>query len=86
MTEPGRGVQRAFEVVVGEAEIRGVDRRGEAVVERLAQPERFVDAVPAERQCQFMDLELACVVKTEDLDPGEMRVRAGPGIPRAGTP
>src|SRR4051812_31427522 len=51
-----------------QAEVRGGDRRREAVVERLGQAKAFVDAVPAEPDRQLVCAQLAGMEETEQLD------------------
>src|SRR5215204_3998815 len=55
-------------------EVRGGDRRREAVVERLRQPQRLVDALPARLERQLVDAELAGVEQRVQLDGPEMRL------------
>src|ERR1700759_4376535 len=70
----GKEVERAVEVLGREAEVGGGDRRGEAVVERLRQPEPLVDVVPARLQRPAVHAQLARVEEAEDFHPAEVRL------------
>src|SRR6478752_10334591 len=65
----GEEVQCAVEVARGKAEVRGGDRRGEAIVEGLGQAESPVDRVPAEPDRDLVRAQLAGVEEAEQLDP-----------------
>src|SRR5258707_15140616 len=67
-------VQCPVEVDLPELEVRGGDRRGEAVVEGLGQMQRLVDAVPAQIDRDFLRPQLAGVEETAQLDLLEMRL------------
>src|ERR1700759_1816108 len=58
----------------------GGDRRREAVVEGLRQPEALVDVVPAGLQRPSVDAQLARVVEAEQLDPAEVRLAERPEL------
>src|ERR687892_1755522 len=77
-------VQPAIEVARPQAEVGGADRRHEALVERLRDPECPVDAVPAEPDRQLVGAELASVEETEELDGAEVRLDHPAGLPAAG--
>src|SRR4051794_33379374 len=51
------------------------ERRNEARVERLRQPERRVDAVPADPKRRLVRAQLACVEDAQNLDPAEVRLQ-----------
>src|SRR4051794_5705830 len=51
------------------------DRRNEARVERLRQPERRVDAVPAGPKRRLVRAQLASVEEAQNLDPAEVRLQ-----------
>src|SRR5262245_35418276 len=70
----GEEVQRPVEISRREPEVRSGDRRGEAVVEGLGQPQRPVDAVPAEPDRDLVGTQLAGVEEAEHLDPPEVRL------------
>src|SRR4051812_30446029 len=68
-------VERAIQVAaVGYPEVRRRDRRHEARVEGLGQPQRRMDAVPARAQRELVRAELAGVEDAVDLDAGEVRL------------
>src|SRR5882757_4737581 len=70
----GDEVERPVHVGVGgQLEVRGADRRNEAVVERLGDSQRWVDPAPAELVGDLLGSQLAGVEEAEDLDLGEMR-------------
>ena len=52
-------VERRFQVARAKREIACGDRRREAIVERARQPEPAVDPVPAERQRELVEVQLA---------------------------
>src|ERR1700753_1003956 len=79
----GKEVERAGEVPVVEPEVGGGDRRREAVVEGLGQPEALVDAVPAGLQRPAVDAQLARMVQAEQLDPAEVGLAERPELLRA---
>src|SRR6478672_3381590 len=68
----GEEVERAVEAALAKAEVGGRDRRGEAVVEALGQPEALVDRVPAQPERQLVGAQLAGVEEAVQLDPGEV--------------
>src|ERR1700749_692514 len=68
----GKEVESAVEVPVVEPKVGGGDRRREAVVEGLGQPEALVDTVPAGLQRPAVDAQLARVVEAEQLNPAEV--------------
>src|SRR5215208_2309528 len=68
----GEEVQRRVEVPFPESEVGGGDRRREAVVEGLGQPQPFVNAVPAELDRQLVGPQLAGVEEPEQLNPREV--------------
>ena len=70
----GEEVQRPLEAPAAEAEVGGGDRRREAVVEALGEPEALVDRVPAEPDRDLVDAQLAGVEEAEQLDPLEVRL------------
>src|SRR6201992_3590539 len=70
----GKEVERAVEVLGREAEVGGGDRRREAVVEGLRQPESLVHVVPARPERPAVHPQLARVEEAEDLDPAEVRL------------
>src|SRR3954469_9343907 len=70
----GEEVQRPVEISLGQLEVRGGDRRGEAVIEGLGQAQRLVHAVPAEPDRELVGAQLAGVEEAEQLDPGEVRL------------
>ena len=59
------------------------DRRREAVVEGLGQPQRLVDAVPAQLDRELVRAQLAGVEEAEQLDPREVRLAERPELRRA---
>ena len=59
-------------------EIGRGDRRHEAVVERLRDPQRLVDTVPSERERELVGAQLASVEEAVDLDLREMRLEQLP--------
>src|SRR5688572_23843254 len=69
----GDEVQRPVEIAVAKREVGGADRRDEAVVERLRQAGRPVEAVPARLDRELVQAELARVEEAEQLDPLEVR-------------
>src|SRR3954452_12367536 len=68
-------VQRPIEVAGPQAEVPGADRRDEAVVERLGEAERRVDAVPPEVDGELVGPQLASVEEAEQLDRREVRLQ-----------
>src|SRR5690349_5401121 len=76
----GEEVERPVEIARLQLEVRGGDRRGEAVVEGLGQPQRLMDAVPAELQRQLVQAQLAGVVEAEQLDPVEVPIAESPEL------
>src|SRR5438477_6082097 len=90
-------VERSAEVPLGlppEREVGGGDGRDEAVVERLGDPKRRVDAVPAGTDGELVQAKLARMVDPEQVHAGEVggeqlavlrrRVLTEvPGVPRA---
>src|SRR6188472_1691548 len=68
----GEEVQGPVEVPLPQLEIRGGDRGREAIVERLGQAQRLVDAVPTELDRELVGAQLASVEEAEHLDPGEV--------------
>src|SRR5665809_27270 len=71
-------VEGPLEPRVAEGEVRRRDRRDEALVEALRDPQRSVDAVPAEPQRELVGAQLACVEQPQDLDPREARLEQRP--------
>src|SRR5919204_6795767 len=74
-TTDGEEVERVVQIalVLGmQPEVGCGDRRYEAVVERLRDPQRRVNAIPARAQGQLMHAELPRVEEPEDLDEGEV--------------
>src|ERR1700759_1586240 len=76
----GKEVERAVEVPVAQPEVGGGDRRREAVVEGLRQPEALVHRVPACLQRPAVHPQLARVVEAEQLDPAEVRLAERPEL------
>src|SRR3954449_9160481 len=76
----GEEIQGAVEVLLAQPEVRGGDRRGEAVIEGLGQPQALVDAVPAELDRDLVGAQLAGVEEAEQLDPREVRLAEGPEL------
>src|SRR6476619_1678637 len=76
----GDEVQRLLEALAAEAEVGGGDRRSEAVVEALGEPEALVDGVPAEPDRDLVDAQLAGVEEAEQLDPLEVRLAERPEL------
>src|SRR3954452_6036981 len=70
----GDEVQRLAEPLAAEAEVGGRNRRGEAVVEALGEPEALVDRVPAEPDRDLVDAQLSGMEEAEQLDPLEVRL------------
>src|SRR5581483_10693170 len=67
-------VQRPLQVGVRRhPEVRRRDRRDEPRVERLGQPERRMQAIPARSQRERVRAQLPGVEDPEDLHPGEVR-------------
>ena len=72
-SQHGEEVQRAVEVARAQGEVADGDRRREAVVERLREPQRLVDAVPAEPlDRDLVRAQLARVEQAEQLDRAEV--------------
>src|SRR6188472_932105 len=67
-------VQRPIQVAGPQTEVPGADRGDEAVVERLGQVERRVDAVPAYADGELVGAQLAGVEDPEELDLLEVRL------------
>ena len=61
-----------------EHEVGGADRRREAVVERLRDPQQRMDPVPAQPDRALVDRELAGMEEPVDLDRAERRLEHGP--------
>src|SRR5262245_51683818 len=78
----GEEVERAVEIALAQGEVRGRDRRGEAIVEGLGEAEARVDPVPAETQCQLVGAQLAGVEEAEQLDPREPALAKRPKLGR----
>src|SRR5215207_2419492 len=78
----GDEVQRPLEAGSAETEVRGGDRRGESVVERLGQAEPSVDRVPAEPDRELVHAQLASVEEAEQLDSPEMGLTQLPELLR----
>src|SRR5436190_22130605 len=70
----GEEIQGPVEIGLPQPEVRGRDRRREAVVEGLGQAQRLVDAVPAEPQGDLMGAQLLRMEEPEQLDPREARL------------
>src|SRR6478735_8880549 len=79
----GEEIQCPVEVAGCEAEVRGGDRRGEAVVEGLGQAEPGVNRVPAEPDRDLVRAELAGVEEAEQLDAPEVVLAQGAELLRA---
>src|SRR6266511_6397068 len=67
----GEEVERALQPRLAQLEIALGDRRHEALVERLRDPQHAMDAVPAESDRDLVDAQLACVEDAQDLDSRE---------------
>src|SRR4051794_30061292 len=74
----GDEVESPLEALASQGEIRSGDRRGEAVIERLGQPQSPVDVVPAEADRHLVRTQLARMEETQDLDPREAGLEQGP--------
>src|SRR3954451_16005963 len=68
-------VERAVEVSLrAQPEVRGGDRWNKSLVERLGDPQRGVDSVPARPQRELVEPQFSGVEDTQDLDPGEVGI------------
>src|SRR3954468_6158409 len=68
-------VERAVEVSLrAQPEVRGGDRRNESLVERLGDPQRGVDSIPAGPQRELVEPQLSGVEDAQDLDPREVGI------------
>src|SRR6188474_3743731 len=70
-------IQSPVETAPLQGEVRGGDRRGEAVIEGLGQVQCLVEPVPAQPDRDLVEAQLARVEEAEQLDPGEMRLAEG---------
>src|SRR5215216_860472 len=71
-TADGEEVERVVEPGVAQGEVRGGDRRHEAAVEGVGDPQHPVNAVPAEAERELVRAQLAGVEQAEDRDVGEV--------------
>src|SRR4051794_15630346 len=70
----GEEVEGALQAALAQGEVRGRDRRREALVEGLGQVQALVDAVPARAQRHFVQPQPASVEQSQQLDPGKVRL------------
>src|SRR3954449_9761496 len=71
----GQEVERAVELPLrAHPKVRGGDRRNESLVERLGDPQRGGDSIPAGPQREFVEPQFSGVEDTQDLDPREVRI------------
>src|SRR5882762_362537 len=78
----GKEVQRPVQIVTAQSEVRGGDRRGEAIVEGLGQSQCLVDAVPAQPDRDLVHAQPARMEEPEHLDPLEVVFAERPELRR----
>src|SRR5262245_20796440 len=78
----GEEVQGAVEIAFAQLEVRGGNRRREAVVEGPGQAEALVYRVPAELDRQLVGAQLAGMKEAKQLDAEEVRLAELAELPR----